>query len=325
MWGMARNQHNDELQTVTLESGGGLRATILNLGAAIAAIEVPAANGLHDVVLSYTRVEDYVDDPYFMGVTVGPFANRIADGRFELDGQEYLLHRNEQATGHCLHGGETGLHRQVFDLQPDDSGTQVTCRVMLSGGAGGFPGQREVIVVYQVVNGFELLIDYAVTSDSNTVISLANHAYFNLGGEIEDHEIQVFADAYTPVDDTSLPTGEKRSVADSVFDLRAGIRIGQRKYDHNFVLAEGSAGLGQAAILRSPASGLALKLYTTQPGLHVYTGDGLRAPFRPRNGICLEAQGYPDAPNQQGFPSTRLAAGEVYRQQTIYRFEPVSV
>jgi aldose 1-epimerase len=307
-----------------MEVPGGLRVTILNLGAAITSIMVPAADRLIDTVLSYPEFEDYLDDPFFMGSTVGPYANRITSGRFTLNGQEYFLQRNETSTGHCLHGGENGLHRQYFDLQRDAGGTRIQCRAVLANDAGGFPGRREVIVVYQIVNGLSLAIEFQVTTDRNTVISLANHAYFNLGGNIEDHNIRVWSDAYTPVDDTCAPTGEIRSVAGGKFDLRMLTRIGGKVFDHNFAVNKCSGEPERAATLQYPGSGLQLDMYTTQPGVQVYTGDHLAAPFKRRQGLCLEAQGFPDAPNHPGFPSTRLVAGKTYRQRTIYAFKPIS-
>lgn len=317
-----RFQKRAQLEAKTIEVPCGLRVTILNRGAAITSLKVPTADCPVDVVLSYPELEDYVDDPFFMGSTVGPFANRITSGRFALNGQEYFLQRNETSTGHCLHSGENGLHGQYFDLQRDAGGTRIECRAVLANDAGGFPGRREVIVVYQIVNDLSLAIDFQVTTDKNTVISLANHAYFNLGGNIEDHNIRVWSDAYTPVDNTCAPTGEIRSVAGSTFDLRMLTRIREKVFDHNFAVNNCSGEPQRAATLQYPGSGLQLDLYTTQPGIQVYTGDHLAAPFKRRQGLCLEAQGFPDAPNQPAFPSARLAAGKTYRQRTVYAFRP---
>ncbi len=319
-----RFQESGELETATIEVPGGLRVTILNLGAAITSTKVPTSNGSIDAVLSYPRLEDYLDDPFFMGSTIGPYANRIGDGRFALDGQEYFLQRNETSTGHCLHGGENGLHRQYFDLQHDTGDARVTCRAVLPDGVGGFPGHREFVVVYQIINDLSLAIDFHVTTDKNTVVSLANHAYFNLGGNIEDHDIRLWSDAYTPVDNSHAPTGEVQSVAGSIFDLRTPTRIGDMTFDHNFALNKSSDELQRAATLRNPGSGLQLNLHTTQPGLQVYTGDHLAAPFIRRQGLCLEAQGFPDAPNYPGFPSARLVVGKSYQQRTIYEFKSIT-
>jgi aldose 1-epimerase len=317
---VTRLQDSDELATATINVPGGLRVSILNLGAAITSLEVPSENGMIDAVLSYHRPEDYLDDPFYMGSTVGPYANRIRDGRFKLGDQEYFLQRSESSTGHCLHSGETGLHLQHFDMHQNAAIAQVVCRTVLPDGLGGFPGRREVVVLYQLVNELSLAVEFSVTTDRETVVSLANHAYFNLGGAIEDHEITVRSDAYTPVDTSGAPTGEIRPVGGSDFDMRTPNRLGDRIIDHNFALNSCSAELSRAATLRNPVNNLQLDLHTTQPGLQVYTGDNLAEPFMSRQGLCLEAQGFVDAPNHSNFPSARLGPGESYRQRTVYEF-----
>ena len=318
-------QENRGLETATIEVPGGLHVTILSLGATIASIRVPVADGAIDAVLSYPGLRDYLDDRYFMGSTVGPYANRIGNGRFALGSREYAVQRNEASTGHCLHGGESGLHRQHFDLQHDADNARVTCRTVLPDGTDGFPGRREIAVNYRIVNDLCLAIDFHVATDKTTVVSLANHAYFNLGGRIEDLEICVRSNRYTPVDNNRLPTGEVRPVEGSLFDLRTPVLIGDRVFDHNFALNKRTGDLQRAATLRNPVNNLRLDLHTTQPGLQVYTGDHLAAPFRSRQGLCLEAQGFPDAPNQPSFPSARLAAGERYCQRTVYAFSSLSI
>ena len=304
---MKRVRESGKLESTTIQVPGGLQVKVLNLGATIAAIRVPTSDGLIDAVLSYSRLDDYLVDPFFIGSTVGPYANRISNGRFTLNGQEYSLQRNETSTGHCLHGGENGVHRQCFDVQHDAADARVTCRAVLADGAGGFPGHRELVVGYQIVNNLSLAIDFHVTTNKETVVSLANHAYFNLGGNLEDHDIRLWSEAYTPVDSKRAPTGEVCSVVGSVFDLRKPTPIGDKIFDHNFVLNESSGELQQAAMLRNRASGIQLELHTTQLGLHVYTGDNLSTPFRRRQGICLEAQAFPDAPNHPSFPLCALS------------------
>ena len=307
-----------EITTVTLSSAAGLRATIANLGATLARLQVPTGSGLVDTILHYEDFSDIASDVFFLGSTAGPYANRIRDARFSLDGDEYVLEANEAGPGHCLHGGSTGLHRQTFDLATDDS--RVECRVVLPDGLGGFPGNRVVRVIYQLLGESSLAIDFEVSTDRDTVVSLANHAYFNLGGALSDHEIALHADAYTPVHEGNVPTGEIRAVADSRFDLRIRGPVGEQQFDHNFVLGEPTSEARLAAELRSPVTGLQLNVHTTQPGLQFYTGDYLAAPFAPRAGLCLEAQAFPDAPNHAGFPSARLNAGETWRARTIYEF-----
>ena len=309
----------ESLETATLESPAGLRLEVLNLGATLRSFVVPAAAGRVNIVLGYPDLEDYRADTLFMGVTVGPFANRIRDARFALGGTHYELDANEKATGHCLHGGSNGLHRQAFTLHTDPERQSIACRTILPNGLDGFPGEREVTVTYRLLGDFSLAVDFDVITDRDTVVSLANHAYFNLGGTIDEHEIAICADSYTPVDPSKAPTGEIRSVKDSAFDLRSLQRLGQRRFDHNFVLADESREPRLAATLRSRDNGLQLEVLTPQPGLQLFTGDALPAPFNPRAGLCLEAQCFPDAPNQPAFPSARLGAGSRYRQRTVYK------
>jgi aldose 1-epimerase len=310
----------DNLRTAIIESPQGMRLAVLNYGATIQALDVTTGSGTASVVLSYPDPHAYLDDQYYMGATVGPFANRIRDARFQLDSEEFAVDANEAATGHCLHGGRHGLHTYLFNLQVDTAQRRIECRTELSDGAGGFPGRRYVSIAYHLVENNVLAIDFRVETELDTVISLANHAYFNLGGALAEHELLIRADAYTPVDASNAPTGEIRAVDDSEFDLRRLASLGNRQFDHNFVLAGVGDEVRHAATLRSLAGGLQLDLHTTQPGLQLYTGDYLDAPFRRRQGLCLEAQGFPDAPNQSGFPSARLAAGATYTQRTMYQF-----
>lgn len=308
------------LQTTTLESSAGLRIEILNLGATIRRLEVPSSNGCVDVVLGYDDIGDYGRDAFFIGATVGPYANRIRDARFQLDKHVFELDANEEGTGHCLHGGRDGLHRQLFEMERDAGGRSIRCRCELADGDGGFPGNRSITVSYQLLGDHSVAIDFGVTSDRDTVVSLANHAYFNLGAPIEEHALCLHADAYTPTHASKVPTGEVRSVAGTEFDLREARLLGDAGFDHNFVVSGSGNEPRLAAELGCAASGVRLRLYTTQAGLQLYTGDGLAAPFTPRQGLCLEAQAFPDAPNQAQFPSTRLGAGERYWQRTIYEF-----
>ncbi len=321
---MSGLQEFGELKAASIDARGGLRVTILNLGAAIASIKVPTADGHIDAVLSYPKFEDYLDDAFFMGSTVGPFANRIVNGRFSLDGHAHHLQRNEASTGHCLHGGEDGLHRQYFELELDAVRSRITCRTTLPDGQAGFPGHREVAVIYQLLNDLALAIDFRVTTNKETVVSLANHAYFNLGGDIEDYEIKVHSDAYTVADRTNAPTGEVGSVDGTELDLRTMNHIGNKVLDHNLILRPSGDGVRRSATLRSPKSNLQLSIRTTQRALQIYTGDHLALPFQPRQGLCLEAQGFPDAPNHSAFPSARLSIGKTYRQRTIYEFSSIS-
>ena len=301
--------------TVTLQTATGLRATIADLGATLARLEVPTAAGLVDTILHYENPADIASDMFFLGSTAGPYANRIRAARFRLDEDEFVLEANEKGPGHCLHGGSTGLHRQYFDIDADEA--RAECQVVLPDGLGGFPGNRSVRVIYQLLGDAALAIDFEVTTDRDTVVSLANHAYFNLGGALSEHEIAIHADAYTPVQAGNIPTGEIRAVADSRFDLRNMGAVTEQQFDHNFALGDPSNEPRLAAELRSPATGLQLNVHTTQPGLQLYTADYLAAPFAPRAGLCLEAQAFPDAANPVGFQSARLNAGETRRARTV--------
>jgi aldose 1-epimerase len=314
---------NNAVQSVTLARAGGLRVDILDKGATLQNIIVPTPRGLVNVLLNYPMQDDYASDPYFLGTTVGRYANRIRDAQFELHGLSYKLDANEKQTGHCLHGGEHGLFAQRFAMTASGDGRTVECRYESPDGEQGFPGCVNVIVSYKLLTDFSLGIEFVARARADTVINLANHAYFNLDREhrrIDTHTLKLYADFYTPADSTGIPTGEIRSVAASKFDLRAAVSLANQ-FDHNFVLRDGHGELRDAAELYSDDSGIRMRLRTTQPGLQLYTGDSLRTPFMPRQGVCLEAQNFPDAPNQPGFPSARLAAGETYRHLTIYEFE----
>lgn len=304
----------------TIGTERGLSVGIADVGATIQSIRLPTPRGRIDAVLSYAQPSDYRTSPYYLGSTVGPVANRIRNAEFRLNGILYRLDANDGDRGNCLHGGTLGLHRQAFLLERDASKPIIRCRADLSHGVGGFPGNRSFEVIYELIDDWSLAIDFRVTTDRDTVVNLANHAYFNLGGSIDDHRLRVFSDRFTPVDDSMIPTGELRSVDESSFDLRELQSLGDRTFDHNFVLEDSGGAPRPAAQLESAVTGVRLTVLTTQPGIQVYTGDYLSDPFHPRQGICFEAQDFPDAPNQPDFPSVRLDAGATYRQKTIYQF-----
>lgn len=321
------------IEAITLRSLSGMEVTLLNFGATIQAIRVPTESGVVDAVLGYANLDDYLRDKFYMGATVGRFANRIGAARFSIDDNAFSLDPNETPAGTCLHGGRDGFHQRFWQMRSLQNEAAVQCSYVSPDGEGGFPGKLKVTVKYQIVTDFSLVIDYQATTDSDTVLNLANHAYFNLDKQqqsIDSHDIQIEADQFTPVDDDKIPSGDIREVEATRFDLRRRTALratssedGQRRqYDHNFVLKNGDGMLHKVATLSSPQSGLAMHLHTTQAGLQLYTGDYLTDPFRPRAGLCLEAQGFPDAPNQPTFPSARLAPGDVYQQRTIYEFVP---
>lgn len=305
----------------------------MNFGATIQAIRVPTESGVVDAVLGYANLRDYLRDKFYMGATAGRFANRIAAARFRIDDNAFSVDPNETQTGNCLHGGREGFHQRFWQMHAPENEAAVQYSYVSPGGESGFPGKLEVTVKYQIVTDFSLVIDFKATTDSDTVVNLVNHAYFNLDkhqSSIDTHDIQIEADQYTPVDGAKIPSGEIRDVEATRFDLRRRTAMRttsskddqRRRYDHNFVLKNADGTLRRVATLSSPQSGLAMHLHTTQAGLQLYTGEYLTDPFRPRAGLCLEAQGFPDAPNQPAFPSARLAPGDVYQHRTIYEFVP---
>lgn len=327
---MKSRDSTKSIESITLESPAGMEVTLLNIGATIQAIRVPTESGVINAVLGYPNLDDYLLDKFYMGATVGRFANRIAAARFTLDDNVYSVDPNETQSGNCLHGGRDGFHRQFWQMRPWDNAAAVEFTYVSPDGESGFPGKLEVSVSYQIVTDYSLVIDYKATTDSVTVVNLANHAYFNLDRQqqsIDSHDILIEADQFTPVDADLIPSGEICGVDATRFDLRRRTAMsaenGQsRQYDHNFVLKNSNRMPRKVATLSSPQSGLTMRLLTTQVGLQFYSGDYLTDPFQPRAGLCLEAQGFPDAPNHPFFPSARLAPGTVYQQRTIYEFVP---
>lgn len=296
---------------------------MLDIGAALQSIVVPTPAGPLNCVLGYEDPDDYLRDPYYVGVTVGRYANRINHGRISIDGVDYQLDVNEAATGACLHGGSGGFYRQRFHLDKD--GGELVCHLDSPSGAQGFPARLSVDIVYRLLGDFALSIEFVATANAATVINLANHAYFNLSrnnSRIDTHHLMVSATSYTPVSETGIPTGEIRSVEGTAFDLRNQTSLEAKTLDHNFVVDGKIGQLRQAAELYCPESEVGLSVHTTQHGLQAYTGEHLDKPFVTRQGIALEAQNFPDAPNHPGFPSARLMPGETYRQQTVYEFTP---
>ena len=309
----------------------GIVVRIADLGAAITSLKVPAAGGSVDVVLGYSSLGSYLLDPYYLGSTLGRYANRIAGGRLLLAGENVMLDVNEAGTGNCLHGGARSFSRQFWDMVPSADRRSVRCSLVSPDGDQGFPGRLSVTVDYQLLGDYSLAIDYAAECDAETVVNLANHAYFNLNGggaTIDDHVLQLNAPFYTPVNESLIPTGKIEPVLGTPCDLTRPQYLRDvftglpRVFDHNFVLPDSRGELQEAANFYSPDSGLRLVVHTTQPGLQVCTADHLADPFVPRGGICLEAQNFPDAPNQRGFPSARLVPGQAYRQRTIYELIP---
>ena len=298
---------------------------LLNKGATIAGISLNGF-GVHsqsDVVLSYPSATEFDSDPYYLGATVGPVANRLKDGCFHLPNGTHALEINEPARSNVLHGGINGLHQQTFQASPTRADNAVVFSLALPHLTDGFPGDRLITVRYELLEDLSLQFDFAASTDRTTVMNLANHAYFNLGGPLYEHELKLNAGRYTPVSDRLIPTGEIARLKGSTLDYSDWKALGDNALDHNFVLPEGGK-LRHAASLRLRATQLQLDVLTTQPALQVYTGDGLNTPFAPRSGICLEAQGFSNAPNQPNFPNIALEPGATYRQRTIYQFKEIA-
>jgi aldose 1-epimerase len=320
---------------VSLENDLGVRVDLLNLGATLVSVCIPMPTGPLNAVLSCPHVKDYPDDPYYLGATVGRYANRIADARFKLDGRTHVLEKSRGQQGHCLHGGPDGFSRRPWSLASRQDPASASFVLDSPGGDQGFPGRLRAEVAYRLTKHMALEITFRAKCDAPTVINLANHAYFNLNGDdsrADDHLLKILAAQYTPIDRRMIPTGELRPVTGTVFDFRSAAPISGRLdgdeeqlelaagFDHNFVLHPAPGQLRPAAELLSPRTGLGLRLLTTQPGLQLYTGQHLGPPHRPFQGICLEAQNFPNAPNTPGFPSAVLRPGEHYFHRTVYEF-----
>ncbi|MEO0530218.1 MAG: aldose epimerase family protein [Planctomycetota bacterium] len=328
----------------TLTNANGMSIRLIDLGATLMAVEVPDRDGnLADVVLGFDQVDSYEsDDNQYFGVTAGRCANRLAEGRFSLDGKAYQLACNN-GPNHLHGGNERALSKVVWNAEPSDDGESVTFRYTSPSGEEGYPGTLDVKVTYRLGNDNAIRIEYTATTDEPTIVNLTNHAYFNLGGAgsptVNDHLLRLNADRYTPVDENLIPTGELAPVEGTPLDFREATRIGARVaelddapttgYDHNFVLRgpshEGEVRL--AARLEDPASGRVLTVLTDQPGVQFYGGNFLfgqqgkgGATYAHRSACCLETQHFPNAPNTPSFPSVVLRPGETYRHVCVYAF-----
>jgi aldose 1-epimerase len=320
---------------------GGLTARVITYGGILTELCVPDRDGRSaDVVLGFDRMDGYLAEHPYFGATVGRVANRIARGRFTLDGKEYRLPCNNN--GHHLHGGVRGFDRRVWAASAGVTadGPVVTLRYTSADGEEGYPGGVTATTVYTLRRD-ALRIEYTATTDAPTLVNLTHHSYFNLAGpgtgDILAHELRLAASRYTPTDAELIPTGEIAPVAGTAFDFRTARRIGERSaqtglvpagYDTNFVLDRDAAGLAHAATVREPTSGRVLDVFTTAPGLQVYTGNFLDGSltgkggrvYRQYGGLCLEPQTFPDAINEPGFPSPVLRPGQTYQHTIEYRF-----
>ena len=315
----------------TLKNEFGFEVSITNYGGAITSLKTPDRRGdFGEIVLSYGSLDDYVRNPRYFGALIGRHANRIAHGRFSLNGVEYQLTCNN-GVNH-LHGG-FGFDKRAWTVEED--GNILHLKYFSKDGEEGYPGNVNAFVDYTLLDN-ELRIDYRATTDRETIVNLTNHSYFNLrgSGTILDHELTLNADHFTPVSEDLIPTGEIKSVEGTPMDFRKGKAIGAEinnvagGYDHNFVLNDWDGSLRLAARLYEPVSGRALEILTTEPGIQFYSGNFLDGTLIGKNGVayekytglCLEPQHFPDAPNHPNFPSTVLRPGEEYRHTSVYRF-----
>ncbi len=337
------------VEAFTLTNTHGVEVRAINYGGIIVSLRVPDRAGrLDDVVLGYDSLDGYLRDSPYFGAIVGRYGNRIAKGRFVLDGTTYRLATNN-GPNH-LHGGVKGFDKVVWQAEPfrSDSGVGVAFTHVSPDGDEGYPGTLTARVRYTLTDHDELIVDYDATTDKATPVNLTQHSYFNLAGDrrrdILDHELWINADSFTPVDSTLIPTGEIAPVEGTPLDFRTPMTIGARigtdnqqlrfggGYDHNFVLRREGLGLGHAARVVEPATGRTLDIYTTEPGLQFYSGNFLDGSitgksghvYRHRFGFCLETQHYPDSPNHPQFPSTIVRPGDEYRSRTVFVFGVLS-
>ncbi len=335
-------ENGEAVSLYTLENGRGMTCRVLTYGGIIKECHVPDRAGASgDVVLGYDHVRQYEAGTAFFGALVGRVANRIARGKFELGGRQYSVATNDGS--HALHGGRRGFDKAVWQASPagNSEGPGLRLRHQSPDGDEGFPGNVDVVVTYMMTADNTLRIIYEARTDHDTPLNLTNHSYFNLSGRglILDHELQLNAELYTPVDDTLIPTGEIAPVRGTPMDFTAAKRIGRdlgeltnqpQGYDHNFVLAAPQAGqaVRWAAQVFDPVSGRRLEVWTDQPGVQFYSGNFLDGKSAGKNGqrypqysgFCLETQHFPDAVNQPQFPSIILRAGATFRSMTEFRF-----
>ena len=339
-------QDGTRVAAAELSNSAGMSVRIIALGAAIQSLSVPDRRGVsEDVVLGHDSPREYVQKPQYFGATVGRYANRIARGKFTLDGREYTLETND-GPNH-LHGGVHGLDKMLWKI--DDVSSGPPARVVLShvspDGAGGYPGTLTITAAYTLNERNELAVEYRARTDRPTIVNITNHSFFNLAakGDVLGHRLKLSADSYMPVDATLIPTGERRSVAGTPFDFRQPRTIGQsirvgrdeqlrigRGYDHNFLIAgePSPQGLRSAAWLEDPMSGRVLEVLTTAPGVQFYSGNFLDGTvvgkggriYRQGDALCLEPQLFPDTPNHPDFPSARLDPGREYVNMMVFRF-----
>lgn len=327
-------------------ANGGTRLKVLSYGGIVQSLEIPDRHGRYkNVSLGFDNIEDYVAKTPYFGALIGRYGNRIAKGQFTLDGKSYQLSVNDGVNS--LHGGTKGFDKNVWDVECFTSGSDVGLVLHYTSidGEMGYPGTLRAKVTYTLTRHGDWRIDYEATTDKATVVNLTSHVYWNLAGEgsgsIYDHELEIAASRYTPVDSGLIPTGELAKVAGTPFDFRRAKTVGRdirvahqqllygKGIDHNWVLDKGiTARPEQVATLRDPSSGRTLTIASNEPGLQFYSGNFLDGTlvgtgghiYRQGDALCLETQHFPDSPNQPSFPSTVLRPGQTYRTSTVHSF-----
>jgi len=334
-----------EVNIFTLIHPNGSEVKITNYGAAVVSVRVPDKNGIiEDVVIGFDDLESYEKIRVYYGAIVGRYGNRIAEGKFNLDGKEYQIPVNDG--DNSLHGGFKGFDRQLWKVEDYkvDTDALVKLSYLSKDGEEGFPGNMKVVVTYSFTLNQELVIDYEITTDKKTIQNVTNHAYFNLSGNVKDdilgHELMINADTFTPVAEGLIPTGELRLVEGTPMDFRKPELIGKRinyeteqlkiglGYDHNWVLNDADGSLKLACSVYEPNSGRIMEVYTTEPAVQFYSGNFMNGShaghsgrvYQYREALCLETQHYPDSPNHENFPSTVINPGETYTSTTVYKF-----
>lgn len=323
-----------------LKNSNGMEVELTNYGAILSKILVPDREGnSQNIMLTYEKVEDFINDTYFFGATAGRYANRIAKGKFELDGEEFQLATNN-GENH-LHGGLKGFNRQLWDGEVIDgleNEIGIRMRYVSEDGEEGYPGTLTTTIEFILGKDNRLKINMEAETDKVTIVNLTHHGYFNLSNmeeNILNHEVQLFAAYFTPVDQGLIPTGELKSVEGTPFDFREPRKVGERiedtgaGYDHNFVVSEVHDGeLRKMAEVYHEGTGRLMRVFSTKPGVQFYTGnflDGKQTTqgvtYSKNYGFCLEPQFFPNSPNEPSFPSARLEPGDTYRHEIVYEFD----
>ena len=344
VFGSTKDGVSTDLYTFTHDNG--LSFSVSNFGCIIARLLAPDSNGIfEDIVLGYDTLAEYENDRRFLGCAVGRYANRIAHGKFTLDGVEYQLETNP--VGHHLHGGSEGFNKQVWNasVEQNDGVPVLVLEHSSAHGHGGYPGNLECRITYSLTDSAEIEVHYYATTDRATVVNLTNHSYFNLLGhqyatdnKILDHRAVLNCDTFIPTDELGIPVSGPAPVEDTPMDFRTAISFGERinadylqlrngkGYDHNWVVNRDTAGLALAATITEPVSGRMLEVATTQPGIQCYSGNNVEgltgkggAVYGYRGSVCLETQHFPDSPNQPDFPSTVITPDKEFHEITVFR------